>query len=153
MDPLASSPYPKAFRVSTSEEFQPSRCGASNQARLKPRINRALTASSTFVLAIRNTTVTFPQLQGFFLPPINISRNIPGHLFFSPCGAVLRCGKAAKPHYPIMARGHRVGPFKQRAPHQGTIRAARRSKSFLHTEYHWIKNREEVIRLALHGRR
>jgi len=30
VDPLASSPYPKAFRVSTSEEFQPSRCVASN---------------------------------------------------------------------------------------------------------------------------
>ena len=45
-DPLASSPYPKAFRVSTSEEFQPSRCGAQKLARLKLRINRA---SSYFV--------------------------------------------------------------------------------------------------------
>ncbi len=65
-DPLASSPYPKAFRVSTSEEFQPRRCGASKQARLKPRINRAPSTSSTFVLAIRNTTVTFLLIARIF---------------------------------------------------------------------------------------
>ncbi len=59
-DPLASSPYPNALRVSTSEESQPSRCGALKLARLKHWINRALATSSTFVLAIRNITERFP---------------------------------------------------------------------------------------------
>ena len=58
-DPLASTPYPKAFRVSTSEEFQPRRCGAYIQARLRLKFNLAPITASTFVLAIRNTTVTF----------------------------------------------------------------------------------------------
>ena len=69
-DPLASSPYPKALLVSTSEESQPSRCGTLRLARLKHWINRALATSSTFVLAIRNITERFPQMQGFFLPSI-----------------------------------------------------------------------------------
>jgi hypothetical protein len=66
-DPLASSPYPKALCVSTSEECQPSRCGTYKLARLNSHTNRAPTASSTFVLAIGNITETFLQMQGFFL--------------------------------------------------------------------------------------
>ena len=87
-DPLASSPYPKAFRVSTSEEFQPSRCGASKLARLNPRYQPCPSASSTFVLAIRNTTVTFLRMQGFFLPPIRNSRQ-PARCVHYPTFALL----------------------------------------------------------------
>jgi len=40
-----------------------------------------------------------------------------------------------------------------RAPGQGVARRAPRSKSFLHTYYHWIKNRKEVIGSTFQGRR
>jgi len=70
-DPLASSPYPKAFRVSTSEEFQPSRCGASKLARLKPRINRAPSYFVHLRTGNQRYYCNILLIARIFLPPIN----------------------------------------------------------------------------------
>jgi hypothetical protein len=68
--PLASSPYSKTFRVSTSKVFRPRRCGTIHQAWLNPNLNRAPVTYSTFVLAIKNTIATIPQTQEIFLRAI-----------------------------------------------------------------------------------
>jgi len=82
-DPLASSPYPKAFRVSTSEEFQPRRCGASNQARLKPRINRAPYYYVHLRAANQKYYPNIFPIARTFLPSISDSRTTLGRPFFS----------------------------------------------------------------------
>jgi hypothetical protein len=98
-DPLASSPYPKAFRVSTSEEFQPRRCGVSNQARLKPRINRApyyfvhlRTGNQKYYRNIFAIARTFFATPNYFL-------HARRPLFF--CEGGLQCDKVAQWRYTI----------------------------------------------------